>query len=87
MHHRSSVLTHFTPLTGERRRAVLHLLRPGVHDRGAGLWAPDVRAVHAGAVLPQQAQPDNAYTAIAGLPLLPRQHLAAARGQGKHHVH
>ncbi|KAG8053777.1 hypothetical protein GUJ93_ZPchr0001g30372 [Zizania palustris] len=37
----------------------------------AGLRAPDVRGVHAGAVLPQQAQPDDSPHATTGLPLLP----------------
>uniref|UniRef100_A0A452XN63 Uncharacterized protein n=1 Tax=Aegilops tauschii subsp. strangulata TaxID=200361 RepID=A0A452XN63_AEGTS len=66
--------------SGERHGAVLHLLRPGVHHRGAGLRAPDVRALHAGAVLPQQAQPGDPDPALAGVPVLPRQHLAAGGG-------
>jgi hypothetical protein len=69
--------------TGERHGAVLYLLRPGVHHRGAGLRAPDVRALHTSSMLPQQAQPDDAGPTLASLPVLPRQHLEAGGGTYK----
>ncbi|XP_044972906.1 uncharacterized protein LOC123440398 [Hordeum vulgare subsp. vulgare] len=51
-----------------------------VRDRGPGVPAPDVRGVHAVAVLPRQAQSGHAEPAAAHLPLLPRRHLPASGG-------
>lgn len=84
-HHRPFICAHSAThrLTGQRRGAVLHLLRASVHDLGAGLRAPDVCGVHAGAVVPQQVVPSDADAAVASLPVLMRQHLAATGVPGE----